>query len=960
MVVLKRLADALADGDTVLAVIRGSVVNQDGASNGLTAPSELAQMELHRSALAAAGLAPQQVNYVEAHGTGTRLGDPIEVRALEAVYGAGRTPDNPLIVGSVKTNIGHTEAAAGIAGLIKLVLSLQKGFIPPHLHFRELNPHLAGSSIQIPTQGMAWATHHSRELRCGAVSSFGFSGTNAHVIVEQAPPAAASARTQHPCHLLTLSAHSLAEVQAQARRIAAFLTAHPDSSLADVAATTHLWLHGHWRAPLVVETHADALAQLAACAESSQNAVIELPAHSPRIAFLFTGQGAQYVGMGRQLYATQPVFRSILDRCDRAFQACFGRSLLELLYPADNSQATAGRDLLESHPCAQAANYALECALAEQWRSWGIQPELVLGHSLGDFAAAYTAGVFNLEDGLRLVTARGQLMEQAQGSMLAVMADAASVEPYVALYVDAVIGVINGPQNVVISGARASVAAIETQLRVAGFKTKMLAIPVAAHSPLLDPLLDAFEAVVAGIHLSPPGLMVVSGMTGTLIGDTVATPDYWRRHLRAPVRFADGVKTLQDQGCTLLMEVGPQSTLLKLAQHSLDKPLKLLPSLSVERSDWQQMLESAGQLFAQGIELDWGTLNRSLTRGHLPELEENPVGRWHLLTLSARSTAALTAQAARYAAFLEDHPAAEIGDICSSAYTTRTHWQERLSVVGRTVAELQAGLHAFVAGDPGLNTRQDRPAEGGIHVAFLLTGQGSQTTAMGLELYRTEPTFRRAVDRCAALLAGQMETPLLDVLGYTRAVADDSTADLINRTENAQPALFVLEYALAQLWRAWGVEPEILLGHSVGEIAAACVAGVFSLEDGLKLVAARGRLMGALPTGGVMAALQADEARVRQAIAAYQAGHDGAAQVSIAAVNGPSNTVLSGESAAVLAIAEELAAEGVKSQQLNVSHAFHSPLMEPMLEPFRQVAEQVTYRKPVLPLVSNVTGQLAG
>ncbi|MBU6352359.1 MAG: type I polyketide synthase, partial [Chloroflexi bacterium] len=583
VVVLKRLADALAAGDTVLAVIAGSAVNQDGASNGLTAPNGAAQEALYRTALAAAGLEPAQISYVEAHGTGTKLGDPIEVQALEAVYGVGRTADNPLVVGSVKTNIGHTEAAAGVAGLIKLVLSLRQRVIPPHLHFRVLNPHLAGSCIQIPVQGRPWDAQGAGQPRRGAVSSFGFSGTNAHLIVEEAP---AATDAQRPAHLLTLSADDAGGVQAAARRVAAFLRENPDCTLADVARTTHWGKHGCWRLPVVATTREDALTQLSADAASGQLAAVP----PPQIAFLFTGQGAQYTGMGRELYTTEPLFRSILDRCDVAFQECFGRSLLELFYPTDPLSQDTGRDLMDSHPCAQAANYALECALAELWRSWGVEPDRLLGHSLGDFAAAYTAGVFSLEDGLRLVTARGKLMEQAQGSMLAVLADEAGMKPYVVPYSDTVIGVVNGPQNLVISGGRVSVAAIEAALRADGFKTQMLAIPVAAHSPLLDPVLDAFESVVAGIRLSPPRLTVVSSMTGESIGHELIDPAYWRRQLRATVRFADGVQTLYRQGCRLLMEMGPQATLLKLAERCLDEPVELLASLNPGHSDWQQVL----------------------------------------------------------------------------------------------------------------------------------------------------------------------------------------------------------------------------------------------------------------------------------------------------------------------------------------------------------------------------------
>ncbi|MBU6352349.1 MAG: acyltransferase domain-containing protein, partial [Chloroflexi bacterium] len=324
-----------------------------------------------------------------------------------------------------------------------------------------------------------------------------------------------------------------------------------------------------------------------------------------------------------------------------------------------------------------------------------------------------------------------------------------------------------------------------------------------------------------------------------------------------------------------------------------------------------------------------------------------------LLTLSARDDAALAAYARSYSDFLETHPELDLGDLTYTSHVGRSHFSHRLSVTAASVAELREKLVAVGTDAMGIQRGVVAAQQGTPQIAFLFTGQGSQVVGMGRELYETEPAFRQAIERCAALLDGQMGAPLLEVLGCAPA-AENAVISAIDRTENTQPALFALEYALAQLWRRWGIEPDILLGHSVGELAAACVAGVFSLEDGLHLVAARGRLMGALPQEGEMVALQATEWRVREAIVPY------AAEVSIAAINGPASVVISGSRDAVLAVSESLAAEGVKSQRLTVSHAFHSPLMEPMLEDFRQVAERIIYHKPVLRLVSNLTGQLAG
>jgi microcystin synthetase protein McyG len=642
VIVLKRLADAVADGDKILALIRGTAINHDGRSSGLTAPSGVSQQKVIRQALADGRVDPAQVGYVEAHGTGTALGDPIEVWALGEVF-ANAT--EPVILGSAKSNMGHLEAAAGIAGLIKVVLSLQHAQIPPNLHFQEPNPHIdwANLPVTVPTTLTDWPAARP----CAGVSSFGFSGTNAHVVVEKAPTttltpgaaingahadretAATDLANERPQHLLTLSAKTEAALTALAHRYVDFFATQDDVALGDLCYSAYTGRnHFEHRLSVVGYSVADLRQKLATHLAGESNVSVQQgksqPSGRPKIAFLFTGQGSQYVGMGRELYATEPRFRQILERCDAVFQQQMGRSLLELLYPAT---PPSHNDLMDSHPCGQAANFALECALADLWRAWGIHPDVVLGHSLGDFAAAYTAGVLTLEEGLALVTARGRFMATADGEMVAVMAGEAAVAPFLRDCPDVAIGVINGPHSVVISGGRVNVARITEQLRLAGFKTRKLAIPVAAHSPILDPVLAEFEAVVRRVVLRPPQVPVVSSMTGALVTTELTDPTYWRRHLRNPVRFADGVTTLAAHGVRLLIEIGPKPTLLGMVEQILEPqhtasaaPVMLLPSLRDNRSDWQQMVESLGGLYVQGAALDWAGFDQARQRQkvHLP------------------------------------------------------------------------------------------------------------------------------------------------------------------------------------------------------------------------------------------------------------------------------------------------------------------------------------------------------
>lgn len=686
MVVLKRLDDALQDGDPIVAVLRGSAVNHDGRSNGLTAPNGAAQEAVIRQALRNAQVVPTALHYVETHGTGTPLGDPIEITALSNVLCRDRPAESPLYIGSVKTNVGHLEAAAGIAALLKVVLTLQQQTIPPHLHFDVPNPHIPWATlpVTVPTTAVPWQHTNTQPTkhRLAGVSSFGISGTNVHLIVEEAPPISEERIDEHgqnsadipvarSHHLLTLSAKNQQALTALAERYQRYLAADSGVSIQDLCYTTHTdRAHFAHRLALTAPSIAKLQEQLAAYATDEMLPGVQqqsLQGHptAPKLAFLFTGQGSQYRGMGEELYQSEPIFRATLDRCDQLLQEGWGRSLLERLYatttPADD-------ELLNAHTWAQVTNFAVECALADLWRSWGVQPDFVLGHSLGEFAAVYAAGVLTLEEGLQLVATRGQLMEKAVGRMVAVNGSAATVATFLNDSADVAIAVVNGPDNVVISGDDKAIADLAEQLRAAGLKTRNLAIPVAAHSPLLDPLLDDFAAAVQQVTLSAPRLTVVSSMTGEVVAEELTTVDYWRDQLRKPVRFADGISTLHEQGTTIYVEIGPQPTLLGIAQPLLadtvagaptaklstngtkadgtdpthdDGPI-LLPSLWKERSACRQMMESLGALYVNGVAIDWAMVDQPHARRNvlLPTYPFQRRRYWHTpKQVGARATA---------------------------------------------------------------------------------------------------------------------------------------------------------------------------------------------------------------------------------------------------------------------------------------------------------------------------------
>ncbi|GAB1544681.1 hypothetical protein NUACC21_73570 [Scytonema sp. NUACC21] len=629
VIVIKRLCDAIRDEDNILAVIKGTAVNQDGLTNGLTAPNGPSQQMVIRQALENAGVEPSQIGYVEAHGTGTSLGDPIEFKSLKAVLMQDRKPDRPCWIGSVKTNIGHLEAASGMAGIIKLVLSLQHREIPPHLHFKQLNPYISleGTTFSIPTQCQPWEP--GTDSRIAGISAFGFGGTNAHAILEEAPsfetrgeafhpsllsPEGTPSAPLRPLHLLTLSAKTEKALSELAQRYANFLANHPEVAIADVCFTANTGRsHFDYRLAVVAEFTTQLREDLEAFATGKQTAAIitkQVPTKKrPKIAFLFTGQGSQYVGMGRQLYDTQPIFRQTLNRCDAILRPYLKRSLLEVLYSEPGEKSP-----LNETAYTQPALFALEYALFQLWKSWGIEPSAVMGHSVGEYVAATVAGVFSLEDGLKLIAERARLMQALpeDGEMVAVFASESKVQAIIQPHARQVaIAAINGPQSVVISGQRDIIESVIAALHSQGVKTKKLNVSHAFHSPLMEPMLAAFQKVAADVVYSPPQMKLISNVTGEFATTEITTPEYWCRHVRQSVRFTSGMETLYQKGYEVFVEIGPKPTLLGMGRYCLPEGAGVwLPSLYPGRDDWQQLLQSLGALYIRGLSVDWQNFHR--------------------------------------------------------------------------------------------------------------------------------------------------------------------------------------------------------------------------------------------------------------------------------------------------------------------------------------------------------------
>ncbi|MEL6135942.1 MAG: type I polyketide synthase, partial [Cyanobacteria bacterium J06628_6] len=613
IVVLKRLQAALRDGDHIYAVIKGSAINNDGADKvGLTAPSVSGQAAVIRAAIDQASVDPHTISYVEGHGTGTALGDPIEVAALNRAFRSSQqdtqeTATHRCALGSVKTNLGHLDAAAGAAGLIKAALALKHGELPPSLNFQTPNPKIDFNQgpFFVNHQRQVWEDNGTP--RRAGVSSFGMGGTNAHMVLEAAPAVESDTRSR-PWQLLLLSAKTPTALEQMADNLAAHFQENPDIGLSDVAHTLQVGRRPlpHRRA-ILCQTTAEAV-DLLRTQESplQQLGVARQVAHAP--VFMFSGQGTQHPNMGLDLYESEPVFRQAIDRC----AAILGEDLplLTVLFPERGSKGDQERYPLTHTENAQPALFAVEYALAQLWMSWGIEPQAVIGHSIGEYVAACVAGVFSLEDALKVVLQRGRLMQRcAPGSMVAVLQSAERVKPH--LLPETEIAVINSPQTCVVSGPTDAISALKSRLEALLVPCRLLDTSHAFHSAMMEPALAKFAQVMSSVSLHPPQIEIVSNVKGTWLTDAEATsPDYWISHLRQPVQFSQGVDTLLQLSEPVFLELGPGHTLTKLVRQHLTPEqtaltVQTLPHPREHKPDTVTLMTALAQLWTAGVTVSW-------------------------------------------------------------------------------------------------------------------------------------------------------------------------------------------------------------------------------------------------------------------------------------------------------------------------------------------------------------------
>ncbi|MGD1702704.1 polyketide synthase [Dapis sp. BLCC M229] len=627
VILLKDYAQAVRDNDYIYGIVKGSGINYDGDTNGIFTPSSESQRQLEKKVYEKFEINPETISYVETAAAGSKLGDEIEVEALKQVFEEYTNKKQFCGIGSVKTNIGHTSCASGVAGLIKTILCLKNQKLVPSLHCNQPNPEmeLENSPFYINTKFKDWKTPEGKPKRA-TVSSFGFNGTNAHIVLEEAPIKLTQETTEvsskHSHQLLTLSAKTETALTELVTHYQKHLQTHPELELADVCHTANTGRSHFQHRLAILAQNQQQLTEKLLQLQQPQPEITgvfsgKLPNHSnpPKIAFLFTGQGSQYINMGRQLYQTQSVFRHAIDECDTILREELEHPLREIIYPqTDNSDSS----IINQTNYTQPALFAIEYALCKLWQSWGIKPDAVMGHSIGEYVAATVGGIFSVKDGLKLIAKRGKLMQEltSGGQMVSVMANQSKVEELIRPYIEKVtIAAINGPESVVISGGAEAIESIVTRLESEEIKSKGLEVSHGFHSPLMEPMLEEFEKVANQVRYHQPQVKLISNVTGKQADERIRTAKYWVEHVREPVQFEMSMETLEELGYEVFLEIGPKPVLVVMGRECLvGKKKKWLGSLRPGKKDRVQMLESLGKLYVEGVKVDWSGFDQDDVR----------------------------------------------------------------------------------------------------------------------------------------------------------------------------------------------------------------------------------------------------------------------------------------------------------------------------------------------------------
>jgi acyl transferase domain-containing protein/acyl carrier protein len=947
VVVLKPLSRALADGDPIYCLVIGSAVNNDGFSNGLTAPNPEAQERVLRAAYVNANVPPDRVQYVEAHGTGTLLGDPIEAGALGAALGAGRTADRRLAIGSVKTNIGHLEAAAGIAGLIKVALAATHRQLPPTLHYQQPNPHIAFDELNLRVQAAPGDWPAPDEPLIAGVSSFGFGGTNCHVVLQ--------GFGQGRAQVLPLTAPNDVELGAAAGAVARRLDGGEsvDALMADCQERFAGAAASGLRAAAVFTGRSELRRKLVALesGQRDEGVFVGTPrSEQGRLVFVCSGHGSQWPGMTQSLLEAEPVFRAALEECGRSIEAIAGWNAI------DELTANPAVSRINQFELTQPLLFAIQVSLAALWRSWGVEPDAVIGHSMGEVAAACIAGALSIDDAARVICHRSRLLGTmvGQGSIAVLGLSREDVQRRFSAESDRLwVAACNGPSTTAVSGEPALLKEIVAALQKEDIFARIANADVPAHSPRVDPLrAELFEAI-RGIVPHTTRAQMFSTVTAAPISGSQLGPSYWVRNLREPVLFAQAVDVALDAGCRTFIELSPHPVLASAIEQSLARKAAeglVLASCRREEDERQVLVESLARLAVSGHPVRWTNVgSRSAAAAASGQLAgTSPIHAAPVpIAVSAHSAKALRERARSLADYVRTHPDVSVADVSYTTLRRRSILEHRAIVVAASPSELADRLDAFHRGEERAGTTSAQGEVRTPRIAFVFSGQGPQWWGMGRDLSRAHDVFREALEQCDRLIRRHVDWSLIEELGR------DEGSSRIDRLDIAQPSLFSIQVALAAAWKAWGLVPDVVVGHSMGEVAASYVAGVLTLENAVQVAVHRGRLVQRLAGRGRMASIEASAAEAAEIALPY------GSRLAVAAINGPRSCVVSGEPSAVAEVVAALEQRGRFARQLRVDFASHGPQMDPLLDELTDVLSNVSPSAATVPIYSTLLGRKA-
>jgi acyl transferase domain-containing protein/acyl carrier protein len=939
VVILKPLTKALIDGDNIYALVLESATNNDGFSNGLTAPNPKAQQEVLEEAYQRAGVDPNDVDYIETHGTGTILGDPIEAKAIGKILCTNRSDTNQLILGSVKTNIGHLEGAAGIAGLIKVVLAIKHRQIPPNLNFEKPNPNIPFDELhlKIPQKLLEWPDTGRPGL--AGVSSFGFGGSNCHVVVGEFAPA--------NYQLLPISADTGDELKKELQSIIELINSDDLINLAVFCSEKSNEPVRACKAVFVAQSRQQLNKQLVEFIENSEAGAItqnskDTSAGQRPLVFVCSGQGSQWAGMAKNLIWNEPIFRAKIEECDQEYKAIADWSVIEQLITGESASTTE---------FIQPVIFAIQVSLAALWASWGIRPNVVLGHSMGEIAAAHISGILTLKDAIRVVYCRSKMLSQIAGKGSMAMVELSgdkldkALKPFGGLIS---IAAYNSPVSTVISGDSEAIKDLIKSLEMQNVFNRLINVDIASHSYQTDILKDDLLAQIAGVSPLPGNIPLISTVHPSVLSAENFVGSYWVDNVRMPVKFLQAVSSLVDQQDHVFIELSPHPILTRSINEICGTERNCLALGSMERDEDERksMFNTLSKLHINGYAVNWKNVYKNNIAA-TPDALKTGAQQSRLFPLSAHSQKALVDLAVKLKKTV-DTDNIDFENLAYTAALKRTHQQYRLGITASNLSQLSDGLGSSIDNQSRLLGQVKKKLNDNI--VFVFSGQGGQWLGMASDLYENEVVFQNVIKKCDVLLK--------EISGNSWSLIDkikfNHSHFVENDTEIIQPVVFAVQVALAALWQSWGVKPKAVTGHSLGEIAAAYVAGSLDLRDAVKIVYYRALFMQRGKGAGAMVLIH-HPADVVQACLDDEGFNN---KVSIAAYNSNANTLVSGKKDAVAAFTNVLNFKGLYYKEFSTEYAFHCPLMNAYSDDFYKSIADITPQKSTLPFYSTVTGSV--